>query len=91
MASIDGVCCGSAFSSAVSAYEVDIGVEVNPDHQGRGMATVLVRRMCEEIISQGRKPVWAHAESNTASMRTALKSGFIQKKINRYCCIKPGA
>ena len=80
--------CGVAFSSAVSSYEVDIGVEVRPDARGRGIATALVRRMCADILTQGKKPVWAHGEQNLASMRTAEKCGFVRKKINRYSVIK---
>ena len=85
---MDGKYCGAAFSSAVSSSEVDIGVEVVSEFRGCGIATTLVRRMCEEITAEGRKPVWAHAETNTASMKTALKSGFVKKKTNCFCIIK---
>jgi hypothetical protein len=44
--------------------------------------------MCAEFISQGKKPVWAHAETNTASMHTALRCGFVQSRINSMICIK---
>ena len=81
--------CGVAFSSAVSSEEVDIGVEVDECHRGQGIASALALRMCEEIIKTGKKPVWAHAESNTGSMKTALKCGFVQKKINWSCVISP--
>jgi len=70
---------------AVSSEEVDIGVEVDPSYRGQGIASALALKMCEEIINMGKKPVWAHAESNVGSMHTALKCGFIQKKIN-WCC-----
>ena len=85
---IDGKFGGVAFSSAVSSSEIDIGVEVESGYRGRGIATTLARRMCEEIIAEGKRPVWAHAASNTGSMKTALKCGFIRKKINRFCLIK---
>ncbi len=80
--------CGVAFSSAVSSEETDVGVEVAPDRRGRGIASALVRRMCDEIVDRGKCPVWAHAASNAASRRTALKCGFVQKKINCFSCIK---
>ena len=79
--------CGVAFSSAVSSEEVDIGVEVDPCYRGQGIASALALKMCEEIINMGKRPVWAHAESNVGSMHTALKCGFIQKKTNWCCCI----
>jgi hypothetical protein len=40
------------------------------------------RRMCEHILEVGKKPVWAHSSSNLGSMKTALKCGFVQDKIN---------
>ena len=80
--------CGTAFSAAVSSEEIDIGVEVHPDYRGRGIAAALVQKMCAEAISQGKKPVWAHAETNTGSMHTALRCGFIRKKVNSMICLK---
>ena len=83
-----GQYCGTAFSAAVCSEEIDIGVEVHPNYRGRGIATALVQKMCAESISQGKKPVWAHAETNTASMHTALRCGFVQSRINSMICIK---
>lgn len=80
--------CGTAFSAAVSSEEIDIGVEVHPDYRGRGIAAALVQKMCAEAISQGKQPVWAHAETNTGSMHTALRCGFIRKKVNSTICLK---
>lgn len=80
--------CGVTFSAAVSSTEIDIGVEVSPLYRGRGIATTLARKMCCEILSHGKRPVWAHAEQNTGSMRTAIRSGFVQKKVNRTVCLK---
>ena len=80
--------CGTAFSAAVSSEEIDIGVEVDPDYRGRGIATTLVQKMCVEAISQGKKPVWSHAETNMGSMHTALRCGFIRKKENSMIRLK---
>ena len=80
--------CGTAFSAAVSSEEIDIGVEVHPDCRGRGIAAALVQKMCAEAISQGKQPVWAHAETNTGSMHTALRCSFIRKKVNSAICLK---
>ncbi len=71
-----------AFSSAVSSDEVDIGVETDPDYRRRGLSARLTVEMCEEIISMGKKPVWAHAAANVASGKTAERSGFIKTKEN---------
>ena len=78
----DGNFAAVAFSSAVSLEEVDIGVETAETYRHHGLAACLVYRMCEEIIQQGRKPVWAHAEMNKGSQKTALGVGFKPIGIN---------
>ena len=74
--------CAVAFSAAVSSDEIDIGVETHEDYRMKGLAAILAGRMCERILETGKRPVWAHAISNTGSMNTALKCGFVQDKIN---------
>ena len=71
-----------AFSSAVSPEEVDIGVETAEAYRHHGLASYLAAEMCEEVIAQGKKPVWAHAETNEGSRKTAISSGFKPCKIN---------
>ena len=78
----DGSFAAVAFSSAVSPEEVDIGVETAETHRHHGLASYLAYKMCEEIIRQGRRPVWAHAETNTGSQKTALSAGFKPIGIN---------
>jgi len=71
-----------AFSAAVSSEEIDIGVETMEPFRGNGYAKVLTERMCEEILGQGKQPVWAHAQQNLISGKTALHCGFIKDRIN---------
>ena len=71
-----------AFSSAVSPEEVDIGVETAEEYRHHGLAAYLANRMCEEIITQGKKPVWAHAKTNEGSRKTAVSAGFKPCKVN---------
>ena len=73
--------CAVAFSAAVSSDEIDIGVETHEDYRRKGFAAILAGRMCERILEIGKRPVWAHSISNTGSMNTALKCGFVQDKI----------
>jgi hypothetical protein len=56
--------------------------QTNEYYRGKGLAAVLSDRMCEHILEVGKKPVWAHSSSNLGSMKTALKCGFVQDKIN---------
>ena len=71
-----------AFSGAVSPEEVDIGVETSEAYRHHGLASHLAVRMCEEIIAQGKKPVWAHAEANEGSRKTAISAGFEPCRVN---------
>ena len=77
-----GRVCAVAFSAAVSSDEVDIGVETYENYRRKGLAGLLAGRMCEHIISIGKRPVWAHSISNKGSMNTALKCGFVQDRTN---------
>ena len=74
--------CAVAFSAAVSSDEIDIGVETHEDYRRKGLAVILVGRMCERTLEIKKRPVWAHSISNMGSMNTALKCGFVQNKIN---------
>ena len=48
----------------------------------QGLAKIVADRMCREIISQGKKPVWAHALANEGSKYTALGVGFTNDRVN---------
>ena len=71
-----------AFSSAVSPEEVDIGVETVEEYRHHGLASFLAYKMCKEIKQLGRRPVWAHAETNAGSQKIALSVGFKPYKLN---------
>ena len=67
-----------AFGAAVSAGEIDIGVETCPDFRGRGLASAAAAAMVRFTLSSGRRPVWACSSENTASRALALRLGFEQ-------------
>lgn len=62
--------------------EVDIGIETDEQYRHRGLAKLLAARMCREILSIGKKPVWAHAIANEGSRRTAMACGFVEDRVN---------
>ena len=78
----DGCFAAAAFSSAISTEEVDIGVETVEAYRHHGLASYLAYKMCEEIVQQGRKPVWAHGKTNAGSQKTALNAGFKPCRVN---------
>jgi GNAT superfamily N-acetyltransferase len=71
-----------AFSAAVSSEEIDIGVETDEHYRHKGLAKALADKMCREVLSVGKKPVWAHAVSNEGSKNTALSVGFVEERVN---------
>ncbi len=46
------------------------------------LASYLVSMMCEDIREKGKTPVWAHAELNEGSQKTAISVGFKACKVN---------
>jgi len=71
-----------AFSAAVSSDEVDIGIETDESYRHQGLAKTLADKMCREILSRGKQPVWAHSVSNEGSRHTAESAGFVQERVN---------
>ncbi len=76
--------CAVACSTAISSEEIDIGVETADAYRRKGLASYLSSLMCREILRLGKKPVWAHAESNKGSGNTALACGFAQTQLNYF-------
>ncbi|MDE6047901.1 MAG: GNAT family N-acetyltransferase [Anaeroplasmataceae bacterium] len=54
-----------------------IGVDVLPQYQRRGIGTALVVRLSKEILKLGKCPFYCCAWSNLASKRLARKAGFV--------------
>ena len=65
-----------AFSAAVTAEAVDIGLETQEAFRRRGLAVCAAAAVMREIIRQGKTPVWACHTANTGSAKTALRLGF---------------
>lgn len=55
---------------------LEIGVDVLPAHQGRGLAPLVVTAAARQILEEGRVPLYGCAADNIRSQRTALASGF---------------
>ncbi|MBQ1271567.1 MAG: GNAT family N-acetyltransferase [Clostridia bacterium] len=65
-----------AFTSAISRKQIDIGIEVCPDHRGKGLAVLLSSFMVHYVMSVGKEPVWGCHTSNLGSCKTAARVGF---------------
>lgn len=67
---------GMAGVSADGKYLWQIGINVDKDYQGKGMAADLVSLLKDEILRRGKVPFYGTSESHTVSQTVALKAGF---------------
>ena len=68
---------GMAGASADSKDMWQIGINVLPAGEHRGMGTYLVTHLKEEILKRGKVPFYGTAESHIRSQRVAVQSGFV--------------
>ena len=72
----DGRIVGMAGASGDSPTMWQIGINVAPEARGRGVASLLVALMKNEILRQGVLPFYGTSMSHIASQRAALAAGF---------------
>ena len=65
-----------AGASADSASLWQIGVDVLPGYRGKGLATALVGRLTDEVLSRGVVPYYGTWPANIASRLVARSSGY---------------
>ena len=73
----DGVLLGMAGASADSPHLWQIGINVQPEARGQGVAAMLVRLLANDVLAAGRLPYYGTSISHLASQRVALKAGFL--------------
>ena len=66
------------FSAAVSADEIDIGVETRIEYRHLGLGTVAAGQMIQYCLERHKRPVWACSANNVASRKLAEKTGFVK-------------
>ena len=68
--------CGMAGVSRDGEYLWQIGINVDADCTGQGLANRLVRSLKEEVLRRGKVPFYGTSESHTLSQTVGLKAGF---------------
>ena len=68
---------GMAGASNDSELFWQIGIDVLPEHRGKGLASILVSTLANEVILRGKVPYYGTWSGNIFSQRTALGSGFL--------------
>ncbi len=78
LAAMDGEkIAGVAGASADTGEMWQVGIDVEPEYQGRGLGKALVSALCWEIESQGKLPFYGTAVGNLASQAIAVSCGFV--------------
>ncbi|MCR5650173.1 MAG: GNAT family N-acetyltransferase [Lachnospiraceae bacterium] len=54
-----------------------IGIDVLPEYEHRGLAVYLTTLMKEEVLKRGKVPFYGTSESHSLSQRVAVRSGFV--------------
>ena len=75
-ASVNGEIVAMAGASRDSARMRQIGVDVRPDMRGRGLGSMVVSLLRNEIERRNLLPFYGTSMSHIASQRTALRAGF---------------
>lgn len=68
---------GMAGVSEDGAYLWQIGIDVLPEYEGRGLASGLVTLLKQEVIRRGKVPFYGTAQTHAVSRSVAAASGFL--------------
>lgn len=68
---------GMAGVSEDGKYLWQIGINVDEDSTGQGLAARLVRMIKEEVIRRGKIPFYGTSESHIISQTVGIKAGFV--------------
>jgi hypothetical protein len=71
-----GETAGIAGVSRDSDFMYQIGIDVLPEHRGRGLAPAMTSAAAQAVFDAGALPYYCTSSSNIPSMRTALAVGF---------------
>lgn len=85
----DGKILGMAGASADARDLWQIGINVLPEGEHKGLGTLLVTKLKEKILEMEKVPFYGTAESHIRSQRVAVGSGFMPAWAELYTQKKP--
>lgn len=81
---------GETLATAVvnwqSARFAEIGVETRPDARRQGWGRSVTAVLCQQLLAQGRTPLYAVAADNQASLALAAELGFVDTGARELFC-----
>ncbi len=74
-----------AGASSDSETMWQIGIDVNPEYERKGLAVYLVTLLKERILKMGKVPFYGTSESHSNSLNVAIRSGFMPAFTEVFC------
>jgi GNAT superfamily N-acetyltransferase len=87
-ASTGGTIAGVAAAAADCEEMYQVGVDVLPEYQDRGIGKAVVSKVTEAVFSMGKLPYYSTWASNIASRRLAIDIGYFPAWIELYAMDK---
>lgn len=75
-----GIACGIADSDKMC----QIGVDILPEYRNKGLASSMVNKLTAELLNRGEIPYYFTDNSNLASQKTAIATGYKLAWIHSY-------
>ena len=75
---VDGQLVALANVDSATGRYAEIGVVTLAKYRQRGYASAAASLLVQQLLAQGRIPLWSCGESNAASIATAQKIGFVE-------------
>ncbi|MFD1773728.1 GNAT family N-acetyltransferase [Paenibacillus rhizophilus] len=72
-----GEAASTAFSAFVEDNQLEIGIETNEQHRGKGYASHVCSALIDYCLENGLEPVWSCRKENEGSYYLAQKLGFV--------------
>ncbi len=63
----------------------NIGVDTLVDYRNKGLSTILIQKVLDQIIAKGHIPLWDCDEENISSKKVAEKCGFTVSHQEQVC------
>ncbi len=72
----DNQIISAAFSSGLTATQLEIGIETAAEYRGKGLAVYACAALINYCLENGLEPVWSCRKENVSSLKLALRLGF---------------
>ena len=66
------------FGDVQSGY-TDLGVVVDPNHRGKGLATWILQQLVQQAVKKGLKPMCSTERDNIAAQKAITRAGFVSR------------